>query len=431
MVRLKNKRGFIKERTISNIIVYSVFVSINVNPITIILVCDTKREADDLIKIVVFGTRGFPGVPGGVEKHCEELYTRLAGLGCDVTVFTRKPYFPKEKQATEWNGVKFVHLWCPKQKSLEAIIHSFLSVLKARSIYPDILHVHAVGPALSIPFAKRLGLKVVMTHHGPDYERAKWGRIARFVLRKGEEFGVARSDQVIAISSVIENHVRKKFSRNVYYIPNGITLSTIVSPGAELEKWHLQPKRYIFTACRFVPEKGLHDLIAAYKRMEEKSIKLVIAGDADHETAYSKNLKKFASQTKGVVLTGFITGQGLAELFSNTRLFVLPSYYEGLPIALMEALGYGVPVLVSDIPQHRELSLEPSMYFPAGNTDALSQSLRDFLELESNRVENDSLLGRIRKEYNWDYIARKTLEVYHEVLQIRPLAIPTESRIAR
>ncbi|MFN3739288.1 MAG: glycosyltransferase family 4 protein [Thermodesulfovibrionales bacterium] len=363
-------------------------------------------------KIVVVGGRGFPGVQGGVEKHCEELYPRLAKLGCEVLVITRAPYISKERRLKEWRGVKFYHLWCPSKKSLEAITHTFLGILKAKTLSPDILHIHAIGPSLLTPFAKLLGLKVVMTHHGPDYKRAKWGKIAKFFLKLGERLAMRFSDRIIVISKEIQQEIKKKYNRDSIFIPNGVPSPLWMPPGEELNKWGLQPKKYVFTACRFVPEKGLHDLIEAYRKINNPLFKLVIVGDADHETDYTRQLKKAAKVTPGVILTGVLTGARLAEIFSNAGLFVLPSYYEGLPIALLEALSYELPVLVSDIPQNREIPIPEERFFKPGNIDELSVKMIELFTRGIDEKEKRYIRSILQENYNWDNIAKQTFEVY-------------------
>ena len=370
------------------------------------------------MRIVVCGTRGFPDVQGGVEKHCEELYPRLVKLGGEVLVFTRTPYISRDKRISEWRGVRFYHLWCPRKKSLEAITHTLFAVSLARRFKPDILHIHAIGPCLVVPLARAFGFKVVMTHHGPDYERAKWGCLAKRALKQGESWGVRYSHRVIAISRGIQEHVRRLYGREAVFIPNGVHIPKPVPPGQGLLRWGLEPGRYVFTACRFVPEKGLHDLIEAYRRLEASPFKLVIAGDADHETPYSRKIKEMAARTPGVVLTGFVSGRPLAELFSNAGLFVLPSYYEGLPIALLEALSYGLPVLVSDIPQHRELPLPEFRYFPKGDVERLARAMGELFHRGISPEERKSYFDLLRKDYDWDRIAERTLRVYREGCEI-------------
>lgn len=367
------------------------------------------------LKIVVLGTRGFPDIPGGVEKHCEELYPRLVKLGCDVMIFVRSPYVAKQKRIKEWNGVKFKYIWCPRQKSLEAFLHTFFGIVASRLLSPDILHIHAVGPALLVLFAKLLGLKVVMTHHGPDYERQKWGGFAKRVLRAGEYIGVRFSNKVIVISKVIKKNVEKHFKRDdLIYIPNGVNSREKIMAGETLKKYGLADKKYVFTACRFVPEKGLHDLVEAYKNIENPFFKLVIAGDADHETEYSRKLKESAKNA-GIILTGFISGRPLLELYSNAGLFVLPSYYEGLPIALLEAMSYNLPILVSDIPANKEVSLPEYRYFKAGNVGELLDKMVKLIKSGINDEERKVQKKILSDNYNWDNIAEKTISVYREV----------------
>ena len=369
------------------------------------------------MRIVVIGTRGFPDVQGGIEKHCENLYPRLVGLGCDVTVFTRTPYIPEDKRVKQWRGVKFIHLWCPRRKSLEAITHTFIGTIKTRRLAPDILHMHGIGATLLAPLTKVLGVKSILTHHGPAYKSTRWKRVGKAALILGERFGVRYADAVISISKGIEELVRKKYSGTADYIPNGVKMPVLIPPGAELKKWGVEPEKYIFTACRFVPEKGLHDLIEAYGAIDGPPFKLVIAGEADHESAYSLQVKKLAERTEGVVLTGLVTGKRLGELFSNAGLFVLPSYYEGLPIALLEALSYGLPVMVSDIPPHREIPLKADRYFEAGDLKALSRALLDGISKGITDSEKESFPPLLEAEYNWDNIALETYKLYQRVLR--------------
>jgi starch synthase len=370
------------------------------------------------LRIFVLGTRGFPNVQGGVEKHGEELYPRLAQLGCDITVFTRTPYIPKEKRFPEWKGVKFFHLRCPKQKYLEALIHTFIGVLKARIGSPDLLHIHGIGPSLMVPLAKILGLKVIVTNHGPEYQRQKWGTFAKRVLRLGEFFAIKYSNKMIVVSQEIKSFLEKKYGRkDLELVSNGVDRRLPIPPGETLLKYGLKPRQYVFMACRFVPEKGIHDLMDAYSRLENQPFKLVIAGDADHETEYSRKIKRMAEEREGIVLTGFISGKPLAELFSNAGLFLLPSYYEGLPIALLEALSYGLPVLVSDIPANREVSLPNSRFFPPGDVALLSKKM---VELFAKGISQEEI--RINEElliikYDWDVIAKKTYEVYASMIK--------------
>jgi len=361
--------------------------------------------------VFVTGTRGVPDIPGGVEKHCEKLYPLIVDSGILVTIATRRPYVTRFFKT--WRHIELEHLFTPRIKSFEAIVHTFLAVLTAWRKGADIVHIHTVGPGLVVPFARILGLKVVFTNHGPDYDRQKWGCIARAMLRLGEYMGGRFADEVIVISATIGDIIRKRCGRQPVLIPNGVEIPEKSAANDYLEKIGVRPGGYILAVSRFVPEKGLDLLIEAFKGAAT-DLKLVIAGDADHVTRYSQSLKKEMAQDRVIVGTGYITGDALNQVYSHARLFVLPSYHEGLPIALLEAMSYGLPVLVSDIPANKEVDLPAERYFRRGDVVDLKKKMKALLQKGLSAEEQKTIRGEIEKKYNWDKIAQQTIEVYRK-----------------
>ncbi len=364
------------------------------------------------MKIVVTGTRGIPNVMGGVETHCEELFPRIAEKGEDVTVIRRSNYV--SDGMTEWKGVRLVTLPSPKKKSFEAIIHTFRAINKAKKLGADILHIHAIGPALLVPYAKMRGMNVVFTHHGPDYDRDKWGFAAKTILKLGEIMGCMFADEVIVISDVIKNLIARKYGRteHVHLIYNGVPRPDICDYPEYFEELGIEKGKYILGMCRFVPEKNLHHLVEAFAsliRKEDLGMKLVLAGDTDFEDGYSRGLKEMARKND-VVLTGFIKGRKLHSLLTNCRCYCLPSSHEGLPIALLEAMSYKVPVVVSDIPANMEVGLPKENYFPCGDVKALAEKLHEVMSKPLVSVDYD--MGK----YDWDKIAREVDDVYRSFL---------------
>lgn len=356
------------------------------------------------MKIVVTGTRGIPNIMGGVETHCEELFPRIAAKGYDVTVIRRKSYV--RDSLTEYKGVKLIDIETPKKKSFEAIIHTFKAILKAKSLKADIVHIHAIGPALLTPMARLLGMKVVFTHHGPDYDRDKWGKAAKFMLKLGERMGTTFANEVIVISKVIDNILIKKYGRkDCHLVYNGVPEPEICDFPEYFEELGIEKGKYILGMCRFVPEKNLHHLVEAFSKIDTKGCKLVLAGDTDFEDDYSRQLKATAKE-QGVILTGFIKGRKLHSLLTHTRCFVLPSSHEGLPIALLEAMSYKLPVIVSNIPANLEVGLNKNNYFPVGNIDALANKLQQNINLPYTHVNYDM------SAYNWDHIAEQISQIY-------------------
>ena len=370
------------------------------------------------MKIVVTGTRGIPNIMGGVETHCEELFPRMAERGFDVTLIRRSNYVHDDLR--EWKGVKLVTLPSPKKKSFEAIIHTFRAINRAKRLGADVLHVHAIGPALLVPYAKLLGMKVVFTHHGPDYDRDKWGFAAKTILKMGERMGCMFADDVIVISNVIKSLIARKYGRtkNVHLVYNGVSEPEICDYPEYFEELGIEKGKYVLGMCRFVPEKNLHHLVEAMikvrnkrksgKNADAEEIKLVLAGDTDFEDSYSLGLKEMARKN-GVVLTGFIKGRKLHSLLTNCRCYCLPSSHEGLPIALLEAMSYGVKVVVSDIPANLEVGLPKEDYFHCGDVDELADKLGKVIEQPLQHIDYDM------SKYDWDRIADQVAGIYRNM----------------
>ncbi len=349
---------------------------------------------------------------GGVETHCEELFPRIAARGHEVTIIRRKSYV--HDALTEWNGVHLIDIATPKKKSFEAIVHTFRAINQAKRMKADVLHIHSIGPALLVPYAKLLGLKVVFTHHGPDYDRDKWGFVAKKMLRLGEWLGCRYADHVVVISDVIRKLIAERCGRtkNVHLIYNGVPEPEIIDYPEYFEELGIEKGKYVLGMCRFVPEKHLHDLVEAFSRLQDKGLtngmKLVLAGDTDFEDNYSRTLKQTA-RDKGVVLTGFVRGKKLHALLSGALCYSLPSSHEGLPIALLEAMSYRLPVITSAIPACLEVGLDAECYHQVGDVDALAAKLDAVISKPLQRMDYDM------SKYDWEKIADQVAEIYDNI----------------
>lgn len=362
------------------------------------------------MKIIIIGTRGIPNIQGGVESHCEALFPLIKQKEIDITIVRRSHYVIPENKIKEFKGIKLVDIYSPKIKSIEAIFHTVLSVIYAKYKGFKYIHIHAIGPSLVIPFARLIGIKVIMTHHGPDYDRQKWGKLAKLSLKLGEWCAAKYANEIIVISETINKILNEKYKRyNAHLIYNGVNIPNKVKNSLYIESLGLERKKYIIAVGRFVPEKGLHDLIEAYLSSGVKA-RLVLVGDADHESKYSMKIKRLAINN-GIVLTGFIKGDKLNEIFTHAALFVMPSYHEGLPIALLEALSYNLRVLVSDIPANKEVEIEKINYFRVGDVNDLKNKI--ILSLMS--PSNCDYSNVLDVKYNWAVIANQTIEVYKKI----------------
>ena len=281
---------------------------------------------------------------------------------------------------------------------------------------PDILHIHSMGPALFTPLARALGLRVVVTYHSLNYEHRKWGRIARSVLRLGEWAGMAFANGRIAVSERLAKQMGRSYRVPINAIPNGIDAPQRVRSTAFLEACGLAANHYALTVARIDETKCQLDLIAAYARLREPTWKLALVGGADHSGSYARAVAEAARKTPGVVMLGHQTGENLAELYTHARVFVLPSSHEGQPIAVLEAASFGLPVLLSDIPAHRELGLSRARYFKVGDIASLTEHLASMFAAPVIERFDAAERARLAARHDWHSIAQRTLAVYFDAL---------------
>ena len=364
--------------------------------------------------IAVIGTRGLPDVLGGVERHCEELYTRLVAQGFDVLVMSRSPYVSAPRWST-WRGVRLRKVWAPRGKGVEAFWHSFVSVGLARAAGARVVHVHAIGPGLVVPLARRLGMRTVFTHHGRDYVRDKWGRAARAVLRAGERAAVRHADAVLAVSREIEESVRTDFGREAVYAPNGIAVAPRPAAAVDttLEGLGLKRGGYVVAVTRLVPEKGIHDLVDAVSGADDIPMAIVV-GEGGHRSAYADRLK--AAAPAKVRFLGFQPHAVTLDLVRGARVFVLPSYHEGLPIALLEALACGTPVVASAIAANREVIADRAYGWHVEPRDVagLRAAVRQAWRLDGPEREALATRGQalVAEHFSWEHTAACVARVY-------------------
>ena len=364
-------------------------------------------------KIAVIGTRGFPDIQGGVEKHCESLYPLIARDGFKVMVFRRSPYLTSPHTKISIKNIEFCDLWTIKNKYLETIVHSFFASISCIFKRPDLVHIHNIGPSLVLPLLKLFRVRTVVTYHSDNYNHKKWGPLAKRVLKTGERFVGMLADAVVVVSArQLELFVRKTHVKN---IPNGVIIRENSILQDFLSDIGVQSGHYILAVARFVPEKGLDLLVDAFEKIKG-DLKLVIAGDADHDTDYSRELKRKIKNNPRIVGTGYITGESLHQVFSHARLFVLPSYHEGLPIALLEAMSYGLPVLVSNIPANKEVDLPAERFFQCGDVDDLQSGIEALCDKAMSEDERQHMRTVIAEKYNWNSIAEQTISVYRAVV---------------
>ena len=376
------------------------------------------------LSIAMIGLRGVPATYGGIEHHVEELGARLADRGHEVTVYCRSNYSDTELEMHR--GMHLQHLRSVATKHLEAITHSAVSAAAAVRQRPDVVHFHAVGPGLVSPMVRALGdSAIVQTVHGLDGERAKWGRVAAGVLRFGERVSARVPDETIVVSRYLADHFRDAHAAATAVIPNGIEVQPH-EPLGDLRGEHgLTPGSYALFVGRLVPEKRPDLLLEAFRQIDTDK-RLVIAGGDSFSSDYVQHLHDLAARDPRVLMLGYVYGQRLNALYSNTAAYVMPSDLEGQGITLLEAASFGAPVVASDIGPLVESvghSRPGASLFPAGDVRALRDVLAATLAGgDAVRAGADDLHRRIVHTYSWDTMTDQVEAVYHRAAASRVFA---------
>lgn len=357
------------------------------------------------MKIAMIGSRGIGSYYGGVETVLDSLCPCLASYGHTIDIFSRH-----DVQFENTDRLRAIRIKTPQSKHLETIMRSVIALRHSLNKY-DVIHFHSIGSGILSPISTLAGQKSVITIHGLDSERDKWGFIAKQSLKLAEKTLVSHCDAITVVSRQLRKYFIEKYDIKTSYIPNASNERLYVEPKELSLKFGLVKKRYILFSSRLTPEKGAHDLITAFNELET-DFKLVIAGCSGSEEYYKKLLN--ISNKKKVVFTGHLRGDDLWELYSNAYLFVLPSYLEGMSMALLEAMSFNLAPLVSNIKENTDVIGEDGFTFENKNISDLKLKI-NYLIQNNSLVDNVEERLRNRKKQDWYSIASEYDKIYRKI----------------
>lgn len=378
-----------------------------------------RKRMRSKMKIAMLGHKRIPSREGGIEVVVEELSTRMVALGHSVTCYNRSGHHVSGKEFdrmrfSDYKGVSLKKVFTLNRKGLAAVTSSFFGCLLSAIGNYDVVHIHAEGPAAFCWLPKLFGKHVVVTIHGLDWKRAKWGNgFGSKYIHMGEKMAVRYADEIIVLSQDVQEYFQKTYGRKTRFIPNGVNRPKTIEPDLITKKYGLEKDDYILFLGRIVPEKGVHYLIEAFKDIQTDK-KLVIAGGASDTDKYVIKLKELVQDDDRVIFTGFVQEKILAELYSNAYIYCLPSDLEGMPLSLLEAMSYGNCCLTSDIPECVEVVGNKALSFQMSDV----QDLRDRLEYALEHPEmveqmKSQAANYICEKYNWNNVVRDTLALYN------------------
>lgn len=372
----------------------------------------------------MIGQKGIPVQQGGVERHVEELSRALVSSGHSVRVYGRTWFTGRTDGIYE--GIELKHTVGIKTKHLDALTHSFTALLHAMYSGVDVIHFHAVGPSLLswIPRLFTPHILVVSTFHCIDRKHDKWGWFAKLALWIGEWSACTFPHQTIAVSKTIRQYIRDTYSAEATYIPNGVPSYTGTTTTTTLEQFDITAKQYILVVSRLIAHKAVHHTISAFIEAKKRGaiaedVKLVVVGSGHYTDSYEAYLHSLSIGRDDIIFTGAQYGTALTELYSHAGLYIHTSLNEGMPITVLEAMSYGLPIIVSDIPEHCELIRNKAFQSRVGDISDIAEKMASLFN-ESATIKKDigmTFSKLVAQEFNWKTIAQETITVYNEAQQ--------------
>ena len=366
---------------------------------------------------------------GGVEQVVKELAERYVQQGHEVHVFT-----------SDWDKNKRIKT---KKETINGVhVHRHFHILKIAnfaSIFPsmlwtlsrykfDIIHTHVSGHAHTFfgsLIAKIKRTPLIHTTHCPWTEgfRSLVGRILVWISYKTiNRLSFKFSDKIIAITPweipFIEKYGGKK--EKIVTIPNGVDKIFFKRIKDNNFKKELKIKAPIVLFFgRLNPTKGPDKFVLAAKEIlkEKKDITFLIIGP---DEGMLKKVQELSWDEKNIRILGPIREKSkIPEVYQSAEVYVMPSYREGLPLTLFEALASGLPIVASPVNGIPFEISEPEngFFVKYGDIEGLKEKILTLLEdkklaekISKNNMEK-------AKNYDWDLIAEKTLKVYQEVIK--------------
>jgi len=360
----------------------------------------------------MMGTRGIPAGYSGFETCVEELGARLAERGHKVTVYCRSHHIkPRDRF---YRGMELVRLPTIRNKYLDTIVHTFLSTMHASFRRFDIVLMFIVGNSLVSWIPRLTGKKVILNVDGLDWQRKKWPALARRYIRVSEYLATVFPHVIVTDSQIIREYYMRRYDAPSVYIAYGSDVQKAM-PGEYLERFGLQPRRYVLFVGRLVPENCAHHLVEAFSGLDS-DMRCVIVGDAPYAEEYIHQLK--ASAGANVVFTGYLFGEGYRELSSNAYVFVETSEVGGTHPALIEAMAFGNCVVVNDTLQNLEAIGDAGLHYSgvgAGSSlrEVLLRLFEDADTVAEYRPRAESYAAA---RYSWEAVTTQYEELFLTLL---------------
>lgn len=366
------------------------------------------------LRIAMLGTRGVPSVYGGFERCAEQMGTRLVERGHEVTVYCRQHFVDPGRK--EYRGIRLVSVPTVKNKYLDTLVHTALSSVDALFRRYDVCLYFIAGnsPVSWIP--RIAGKKTVLNVDGLDWKREKWPGPAKLYIQAAERLATVLPTAALTDSRVVQKFYKRRYGARVHYIAYGSDVEAM-PPGEHLQRWSLEPRKYVLFVGRIVPENHVDHLITAFRQLKGvEGMKLAIMGDASYAEDYGTYVRSLAGEE--TVFTGYVHGDGYREILSNASIFVETSSASGTHPALLEAMACGNCVVAHDTPENAETMSGAGLTYKG---EMGGEGVREVLQ---QLIERPAVVEEYRerarehalKKYSWDAVTDEYLRLFYRLV---------------
>jgi glycosyltransferase involved in cell wall biosynthesis len=345
----------------------------------------------------------------------------MVAQGHQVDLFGRASYTDLDAfEEYDFEGVRTISMPSLGMRGMDAFVSSAIGAVMSSKNHYDIVHFHALGPSLFSWLPKvATRSKVVVTCQGLDWQRDKWGKLPSRLIRLGEQTAAKHADGLVVVSDDLRQYFKKTYDRDALYIPNAPGTYAASDPSFSFGKsLGLEQGKYMVYLGRLVPEKCPDLLIQAFRKLQRTGWKLVLVGGTSDTNSFTSHLQDLAQGSPDIIFAGELRGGRLAEIVRGAGLFTLPSNLEGLPLAMLEGMQEGLPVVASNIAPHQQLiGDDRGLLFQAGDLESCVAALTWAIEHPREmRVMGDRGQAHVKCHYTWDQITRDNLSLYHSLL---------------
>ena len=364
------------------------------------------------MRIAILGTRGIPANYGGFETFAEQLSTRLAARGHDVTVYCRSHHVGRGLK--EYKGVHLRVLPTLRHKYLDTVVHTFISAVNASAKRFDAVLICNAANSPFIPILTWTGTPVAVNVDGLERKRKKWNWLGRAYYRLGERASVWFASEVVTDARAIQEYYLDEYKKPSTMIAYGADVERRADAGA-VGEYGVEPDKYFLYVSRLEPENNALMVIEAFRDVNTDK-RLVIVGDAPYASDYKRRLKDLAAGDDRIVFTGFVFGQGYKCLQQNAYAYIHATEVGGTHPALIEAMGFGNCVLCLSTAENDEVVGDAALRF--NGADELTAHLQHIADNpDIVRDHRSKAVERVRRNYDWDAVTDQYERLFEKLVQ--------------